>query len=145
MLKLSKFNYNKESKDKLENLFGALEQDGMIEYNTENLRILKDWFSYSKYLFYIPELFGDEEEDERDQMWWAFTSKLSSLEQRLFYWTALFCGEGDMSSQESIKNIPGRYSVYNNKNLRSLFEKITNRLKTPKKVVGGESYYHEWY
>lgn len=132
-------------KENLENIFNALCQDGLIEYSEENLLIFKRWIGSQMYLLYIPKCFGDEEENERDQMWWSFTSKLSPLEQRLFYWTALFCGEGDMSSVESIKIIPGGYSVYNCKNLRILFEKITNRLKTPKKVVGGESYYHEWY
>ena len=126
-------------KENLENIFSALCQDGWIEYGEENLHILKKWIGSKMYLLYIPKSFGDEEEDERDQMWWSFTAKLSLLEQRLFYWTALFCGEGNMSSLESIKRIPGRYSVYNSKNLRNLFEKITKRLQTPKKVIDGET------
>lgn len=120
-------------------VFNALCQDALIEYSQENLATIRKWLERPNHIIYIPYTTGDEEDDEIKNLWYCFTSKLSSLEQKLFYWTAIFCGHGYVNSMKFLGNTSGRFLVYNSRSLEMLFRKMTFNHRTPKKIIDGES------
>lgn len=126
-------------KRNLRGLFNAICQDGNIEYSLENLETIKKWIRHQHYMLYI-----DRNNTWVEDAWIKFRRRVSPLEEKLFYWTALFWGE---CSGCKNSHIPSCYLSYNYKNLKKLFIKVQTRMMPKKRIIDSEAdgYYHEWY
>lgn len=125
----------------LDGFFSALCQDGLIEKNDENLKTIKEWICMPRHVNYLD---SQCTEDWIEYQYDKFDSRTTLLEKKLFYWTAIFKGEGRNRSTIDLA-VLGRYTIFSRDNLKSIFMVMQRERMAPQKNIGEEGYYHEWY